>query len=182
MQRIIIIALALVISLPFVIRSRVGGSKPAVTAFSVVSSPVSLIKISGDVRHPGVYPFSANEMTVGVIKMAEALRPFERLTTAGGAARHLSGGDHLHFTVRKDAVGLITIGTIPTRERMVLGMALDLNGMSAADFDVLPGIGPLVAQRIVEYRQRNGGTMRVEQLLEVEGIGPGKYKAIIMYF
>lgn len=182
MQRIIIIALALLICLPFVIRSRDAGPKPAVTAFSVVSSPANLIKISGDVRHPGIYPLPANRMACCVIKMAKALRPFERLTTAGGAARHLSGGDHLHFTVRNDAVGLITIGSIPTSERMVLGMALDLNGMSAADFDLLPGIGPVVAQRIVEYRQRNGGMMRIEQLQEVEGIGPEKYRAIIMYF
>lgn len=182
MQRYIIIALALVICLPFVIKSRVGGPKPADTAFSVVSSSVGLIRISGDVRYPGIYPLPANKMAYDVIKMAEARRPFERLTTVSGTARHLAGGDHLYFSVRMDGAGLITMGAIPARERIILGIPLDLNNMSAVDFDVLPGIGPVVAQRIVEYRQRNGGVMRLEQLREVEGIGPEKYKAIMMYF
>lgn len=182
MQRIVIIVLAILISLPLVMKSRVGGPKSVDTAFSVVSSPANLIRISGDVRHPGLYRLPVNKMAYDAIKLAVSLRPFWRLTSADGGARPLSGGDHLHVTIRKDAVGLITIGSIPARERMILGMKLDLNGMSAADFDALPGIGPYVAQRIVEYRQRNGGTMRVEQLLEVEGIGPEKYKAIIMYF
>jgi competence ComEA-like helix-hairpin-helix protein len=52
------------------------------------------------------------------------------------------------------------------------GVPLDLNRASARDLDALPGIGPVLAGRIVEHRERNGRYGRVEDLLAVRGIGP----------
>lgn len=49
---------------------------------------------------------------------------------------------------------------------------LDLNRATASDLDALPGIGPVLAGRILEYRRRHGGFTRVEELLGVVGIGP----------
>jgi competence ComEA-like helix-hairpin-helix protein len=51
-------------------------------------------------------------------------------------------------------------------------VALDLNTATAAELDALPGIGPVLAARIVEHRRRNGAFRRVEELLSVPGIGP----------
>lgn len=48
---------------------------------------------------------------------------------------------------------------------------LDLNAASSADLQKLPGIGPALAGRIVEYRQKNGGFKKVEELMNVQGIG-----------
>lgn len=53
-----------------------------------------------------------------------------------------------------------------------IGRALDLNLATAADLDRLPGIGPVLAGRIVAYRRGHGGFHRVEELLGVTGIGP----------
>jgi competence protein ComEA len=52
---------------------------------------------------------------------------------------------------------------------------IDLNAATAADLDALPGIGPVLAQRIVEHRERNGPFRSVEQLDDVPGIGPATY-------
>jgi competence protein ComEA len=52
------------------------------------------------------------------------------------------------------------------------GAPLDLNRAGARDLDALPGIGPVLAGRIVEHRERNGPYTRVEDLLAVRGIGP----------
>ena len=52
---------------------------------------------------------------------------------------------------------------------------VDLNAATAADLDALPGIGPVLAQRIVEHRERNGPFRSVEQLDDVPGIGPATY-------
>ena len=52
---------------------------------------------------------------------------------------------------------------------------VDLNAATAADLDALPGIGPVLAQRIVEHRERNGPFQSVEQLDDVPGIGPATY-------
>ncbi|HEU5179265.1 MAG TPA: helix-hairpin-helix domain-containing protein [Candidatus Polarisedimenticolia bacterium] len=48
---------------------------------------------------------------------------------------------------------------------------LNINAASADDLATLPGIGPSYAKRIIEYREKNGPFKRVEDLLNVQGIG-----------
>lgn len=48
---------------------------------------------------------------------------------------------------------------------------VDLNTADAEELDTLPGIGPVLAERIIAWRQANGPFTAVEQLLEVSGIG-----------
>ena len=55
---------------------------------------------------------------------------------------------------------------------------LDLNRATPADFQRLPGIGPALAQRIVEARERQGRFVSPDDLRRVPGIGPKKFEAI----
>ena len=48
---------------------------------------------------------------------------------------------------------------------------VNINTASAAEFEALPGIGPKMAQRIVEYREKNGAFKKLEDLMNVKGIG-----------
>ena len=60
--------------------------------------------------------------------------------------------------------------------------SVNLNTATVAQLEALPGIGPAVAQRIVEYRQKSGGFKKVEELMNVRGIGETtflKLKALI---
>ena len=60
----------------------------------------------------------------------------------------------------------------PTTERTMPDAGLvDLNRATLAELDTLPGVGPRTAQRIVEYREENGGFTRLEELMNVRGIG-----------
>ncbi len=55
---------------------------------------------------------------------------------------------------------------------------VDLNTATAEQLDALPGIGPTTAQRILEHRARIGRFQRVEELLDVPGIGQAKLDAL----
>ncbi len=55
---------------------------------------------------------------------------------------------------------------------------LDLNRAAEQDFDALPGIGPRLAERIMEYRQSVGAFHSLDELREVKGIGKKKFERI----
>ena len=57
-------------------------------------------------------------------------------------------------------------------------LTLNLNTATPAQLEALPGVGPVLAQRIVEFRQKRGGFKRVEELLAVPGISERKWKAL----
>ena len=48
---------------------------------------------------------------------------------------------------------------------------LNLNTATQAELEKLPGVGPAMAKTIIEYRQKNGGFKKVEELMNVKGIG-----------
>ena len=59
----------------------------------------------------------------------------------------------------------------PARSAALTGTVVNLNTASAAEFEALPGIGAKTAARIIEYRQKNGAFKKVEELMNVRGIG-----------
>jgi competence protein ComEA len=62
--------------------------------------------------------------------------------------------------------------TEPAGAALAAGPALDLNRATAAELDALPGIGPVLASRIVEHRRLAGPFRAADELLAVRGIGP----------
>jgi len=55
---------------------------------------------------------------------------------------------------------------------------IDINTADAQELDTLPRIGPAIAERIVEYRRARGPFQKIEDLLDVPGIGPATFEAI----
>ncbi|MCP4246799.1 MAG: ComEA family DNA-binding protein [bacterium] len=76
--------------------------------------------------------------------------------------------------------------TVPIKGDVVAGRAnpttdeglVDVNHGTAADLEALPGVGPVLAERIFEYREEHGPFATVEDLLDVPGIGDGKLAAL----
>ena len=70
----------------------------------------------------------------------------------------------------------------PTRQAMPRGgFAVDPNHANVAELSLLPGVGPTLAQRIVEHREQAGPFDAPEDLLEVRGVGPAKLEGMTPY-
>ena len=93
---------------------------------------------------------------------------------AGREARRPGAGDRL--AARVDAPAPVTPAAGAGKIRSEPGASdeprLDLNRAGPAELDALPGIGPVLAARILEQRRRNGPFRRIEDLLAVRGVGP----------
>ncbi len=60
----------------------------------------------------------------------------------------------------------------------VLVLVLHLNTATVEQLTLLPGVGPALAKRIVDFRDKKGGFKRIEELLAVPGVSEKKWKAI----
>jgi competence protein ComEA len=178
MNRLIVVLFALAVILPAVLKSRPSVPHGTPAAFVVQSSGRTMVRVEGDIKHPGVYVFSANILATDVIALAEPVRSLESYASEGVERLLLTNGSAVHVAVKTDKSGIITVGSIPVAQCMILGIPLDINGMDAGDFERLPGVGPVLAQRIVTFRHNNGGKVRPVDLLSVEGMGEKKYNVL----
>lgn len=119
--------------------------------------------------------------TPGVLTLAEGARVADALTAAGGPlpSADLTGVNLARVLVDGEQVVVPLPGQaaapVPQPPGAAPGGAaavVDLNTADVAALDGLPGIGPVLAQRIVDHRERIGGFTSVEELAEVPGIGP----------
>lgn len=58
------------------------------------------------------------------------------------------------------------------------GEKININTASVGELTALPGIGEVIAERIIEYREESGIFLNIEEIMEVSGIGEGKFEAI----
>ncbi|MFD0891943.1 helix-hairpin-helix domain-containing protein, partial [Streptosporangium algeriense] len=127
------------------------------------------VHVTGKVRHPGVVTLP------GGSRVADALR------AAGGVRGGASSGS-LNLARRLVDGEQIVVGAPRTPGAAgapapadPAAAVLDLNSATPQQLEQLPGVGEVLAQRIVEYRDGHGGFRGVEQLREISGIGDRKY-------
>jgi len=126
------------------------------------------VEVAGAAVYPGVYKFDH------VPTLTEAWR------RAGVAAPAPAGDIKLPSGTRVEieGTGQYRLGRMAGETLMTLGLTLDLNEATAQDLEALPGIGPVLAKRIVDYRAAHGPFRKAEDLLDVSGIGPIKLEKI----
>lgn len=134
-----------------------------------------VVAVAGKVRAPGL------------VRLPSGSRVDDAVRAAGGA---LNGADTGLLNLARRLVDgeQVLVGIDPPQGAAPAagagaggagaGGLLDLNLASVSDLDGLPGIGPVLAQRIVDWRTENGRFASVDQLREVTGIGEAKYRDV----
>lgn len=79
---------------------------------------------------------------------------------------------------RSPVVVVQDLGLGRSQDSVAVPQLVDLNEATPRQLEALPGIGPVLASRIIEYRQRQGGFRSKSELRTVSGIGPKRYAAL----
>jgi competence protein ComEA len=152
-----------------------------------LASPPSLapvevvVQVAGAVAHPGVY------------RLAEGARVVDLVEAAGGAladadlqalalAGRLTDGQRVQVPRQGEVLPPSVLGVAAGADSAGGASApvvpVDLNVATMAELDTLPGIGPTTAQAILTHRERNGPFRTVDDLADVQGIGPARLEAL----
>lgn len=143
-------------------------------------SPVR-VHVTGAVAAPGVYALPTGSIVLDALTAAGGPLP-EADANALNLARVVSDGDQIVVPLRPRPVATIegqpagaAVTPIPAANA---GRLINLNTATAADLEALPGIGPSLAQAIIEYRSKHGAFGSIEAIMDVPGIGEGRFEAI----
>ncbi|GAA4187661.1 ComEA family DNA-binding protein [Microbispora amethystogenes] len=133
-----------------------------------------VVYVTGKVRRPGVFVLPPGARVADAIEAAGGVR---KGASPGGVnlARHVVDGEQI--TVGSPAQSAEAAGpdAPPGGAGTPGGAVVNLNTATAAQLDALPGVGGVIAQRIVDYRDARGGFQSVDQLKDVPGIGERKF-------
>jgi competence protein ComEA len=133
---------------------------------------LAFVEVTGKAFHPGVYSFP----------QPPTLEEVWQRAGAPGAApdkdKKIASGSRVEVSPE----GGYRLAVMSGTQLLTLGLPIDLNRASAEDLGAVPGIGPTLARRIVEYRNTHGPFKQVDELQEkVLGIGQKKAEILKRY-
>lgn len=147
---------------------------------STTEAPPLQVHVVGAVQEPGVYQLKEGLRASDALQAAGGPQPDADLNIVNLAAR-LRDGQRLYIPKKGEVVPGSSASDSPLAPGDPLinqgdSAAVDLNNATPEQIDSLPGIGPVLAKRIIEYRESHGGFRSVADLKKVEGIGAKKYE------
>ena len=136
-----------------------------------IAEPEIFVDVTGAVNKPGVYTLTGKSRVIDAIKAAGDSAPGADLSTIN-LARVLNDGEQIYVdstSVNRDGVRV---------SKAVRSGPININRATARQLDALDGVGPVIAQRIVDYRKINGSFLTIDDLQKVSGIGAAKFAQI----
>ena len=154
-----------------------------VVARSMQQAPSVVVPDAGPSGAPGAATPVLAEVVVhvvgqveqpGLVRLPEGSRVADAVEAAGGAsaAADLGAINLARVLTDGEQVVIPLPGDVPAEGAPAASALLDLNAADAAELAGLPGVGPVLAQRIVDWRTEHGSFTVVDELAEVSGIGP----------
>lgn len=154
------------------------------------SGETIIVHVAGEVKKPGI------------IELPEGARIVDAIEVAGGATKNanleevnlayvLSDGQKIYIPNKNEKdisqnKEYITVGSgnnviIQDKVTGEKNQKVNINDAKQEELEELPGIGPSIAKKIIEYREQNGKFTSIDELQEVKGIGESKYENIKEY-
>ena len=150
----------------------VDGSAPA--AAEVAGAATIVVHVDGAVVRPGVHELRPGARVIDAIDAAAGLLDDADRTRLNLAAPVADGQRVWVPRVGEDEPAVVPLlGDTPSGDGEA-GSVINLNTADQAALETLPGIGPSIASAILRHREQEGRFERVEDLLEVAGIGPSR--------
>jgi competence protein ComEA len=172
-KRALLVIGSLILLLSVFIVAR-GNSQPneamQVVPITIVE-PEIFVDVTGAVNKPGVYTLTGKSRVIDAIKAAGDSAPGADLSTIN-LARVLNDGEQIYV----DSTVVNSNGVRVSKA--VRSGPININRATARQLDALDGVGPVIAQRIVDYRKINGSFLTIDDLQKVSGIGAAKFAQI----
>jgi competence protein ComEA len=182
----LLLALVLVLGARFLVRagSSAGpvappiiGSTEAGAGAAPVAAPKLVVYVVGAVRRPGVYRLAEGTRVEDAVIRAGGTTPKADLIGVNLAAP-LADGQQVLVPARLPAAVAAAEGAAVSAGGSVPAGPVQLSVATVEQLDTLPGIGPITAQKIVDYRTAHGAFRSVDDLDEVPGIGPSRVEQL----
>ncbi|NLF62987.1 MAG: hypothetical protein GX579_00135 [Chloroflexi bacterium] len=142
------------------------------------------VYITGAVLRPDVYSLPPGSIVRDLVSLAGDFTDAAAVE-AVNLALPLADGMHVHVPAQEEVLAEppVISGPAPpanslTGDAALPGALVNINTASIAELETLPGIGPALAQKIVDHRAEHGPFATIEAILDVSGIGPAKFEAI----
>ncbi|MFI0190698.1 helix-hairpin-helix domain-containing protein [Streptomyces sp. NPDC017086] len=133
-----------------------------------------VVDVGGKVRKPGILRLPAGARVADALRAAGGVRP--GVSVAGlNRARFLVDGEQVVVGSPAGAAPGPAAGSLPGATGAGPAAPVSLGTATADQLDTLPGVGPVLAQHIIDYRTRHGGFRSVDELREVNGIGDRRF-------
>ena len=141
-------------------------SAQPLVAEPAAAAPKLVIHVAGAVRRPGLY------------RLAEGKRVADAVARAGGATAPADTAAINLAAPLADGMQVVVPRKLPGGSAPAAGGRVSLSSATAAELDALPGIGPVTAEKILDYRAQHGGFRSVDDLDAIPGIGPARIEQL----
>ena len=145
-------------------------SRPAAVEAEVAAPRTLVVHVVGAVRRPGLYELEEGSRVDDAIEQAGGPKPKAALDQVNLAAP-VADGQQVVVPARS-AAAPGAAGAAGASSGASPDGPVHLNTATLDELDSLPGVGPVTAQKILEYREAHGAFQSIEELDAVPGIGP----------
>jgi competence protein ComEA len=133
----------------------------------------AVVHVVGAVRRPGVYRLPSWARLAAALRRAGGASAGADLQGVNLAAK-VADGQQVIVPTRAAGASGPPVAAGATQP----GQPVSLNSATVAELDELDGVGPVTAQKILDYRRQHGGFGSVEDLKQVSGIGPKRFETL----